>query len=227
MFYEEMIRMDIYRCSFEHHPHLGLEYLKCSATIKLKNRGFPLSKSVYSQITIPLEIFGEHEELVKIQEALIEALRNEKMFTTIYGDLNFSYKKTQNQLTKQWSTYAKGQICDFLYCKTMLEYKSRHKGRVKYGEARIRELEKELKAERKKANKVSIEPKSKRKPTHHKGNANRITKNYDATKVEIEDVELNDFMEELKVEMQAETQEENVCKPKSNILDNLFGDTKW
>ena len=127
MFYEEMIRIDIYRCSFEHHPHYGVDYLKCSGTIKLKNRGFSLVKTVYTQLSIPLEIFGEHEELVKIQEALIEALKKDKMFTTIYGDLNFSYKKTQNQLTKQWQTFAKGQICDFLYCKTIKEYKTRHK----------------------------------------------------------------------------------------------------
>ena len=222
MFYEEMIRIDIYRCSFEHHPHYGVDYLKCSGTIKLKNRGFSLSKTVYTQLSIPLEIFGEHEELVKIQEALIEALKKDKMFTTIYGDLNFSYKKTQNQLTKQWQTFAKGQICDFLYCKTIKEYKTRHKGRVKYGEARIIELEKELKNERKKANKVSIEPKKRSKVTHHKGSSKRVVKNYDATEVEMEDVELNDFMEELKVEMGEKTD-----KTKNNVLDNLFGETKW
>lgn len=222
MFYEEMIRIDIYRCSFEHHPHYGVDYLKCSATIKLKNRGFSLVKTVYTQLSIPLEIFGEHEELVKIQEALIEALKEDKKFTTIYGDLNFSYKKTQNQLTKQWQTFAKGQICDFLYCKTVAEYKSRHKGRVKYGEARIRELEKELKNERKKAHKVSIEPKKRSKVTHHKGSSKRVVKNYDATEVEMEDVELNNFMEELKVEMGEKT-----AKAKNNVLDNLFGETKW
>ena len=221
MFYEEMIRMDIYRCSFVHSPIFGIEYLKCSATIKLKNRGFSLSKTLYSQLSIPLEIYGEHEELVKIQEALIDALKNEKKFTTIYGDLNFSYKKTQNQLTKQWQTFAKGQICDFLYCKTIKEYKTRHKGRVKYGQARIIELEKELKNERKKAHKVSIEPKTRSKVRHNKGTTKKITKNYEAIEVEMEDSELNEFMEELDSEMKGENTNEEV------ELDNVLEEIEW
>lgn len=223
MFYEEMIRMDIYKCSFEYSSYFGVEYLKCSATIRLKNRGFTLSKQIYSQVTIPLEIYGEHEELAKIQEALIEAINNGKSFTTIYGDLNFSYRKSQNKITKQWQTFAKGQICDFIYCRTVMEYKKRHKGRVKYGQARVKELEKELKLERKRAYKVSVEPKKRSKVTHHKGSTKRIVKNFDATEVEMEDVELDNFMEEVKKEME----EEKVEKPTNNILDNLFGETEW
>lgn len=226
MFYEEMIRIDIYKCSFEYSSHYGKEYLKCSGTFKLKNRGFTLNNTVYNSMSTTIQIYGEHEELVKIQEALIEALNSGKKCTPIYTDINFSYKRTKAS-SGNWLTFVSTIVCDFIYCNNVLTYRKLHKDKEKYGAYKIILLEKELKAEKAKVKKIKIEPK-KKKISHRKGSTKRISKNYDAIETEIEDVELNDFMEELKEEMNEELEiQEEKNKPKENILDSIFGETKW
>ena len=226
MFYEEMGKVVITSCDFSHSKYYGVEYLKCKGTAKLRNNGFPLRKSKYTTISSLFEIYGEKEELLKIQQALIEALKNDKEYITIYADLYSEINKIQNQITHQWVTYTKILVPNFKYATTKKEYRTVYKDVEKYGFYQIERLEKILKRERKKPTTIVATPKTKITKNIKATTKSIKTKNREMVVVDISEDEIDNELEQILQDVEEQT-EDNQQQEKPNFLSNIFGDNKW
>lgn len=242
MFYEELAKVSVFSCSFETNQYLNREYLKAKCVVKLRDEGYTLNESKFTQMSSTVEFYGEHEELEKLQLALLEALNSGKKAITTYADLNFSFNRSLNPLTGKYNIYAKIIVCDYKYCVNKKQYHSVYKDKPKYSYALVDRLQKENKKLLNK-NVVIVEKKTKKEIGHLSKINSAQQYNRNMNIVEIEDNDIDKAMEELKTEILENTTTENIeidqeqelidvaeetKESKNNdIFNNLFGETKW
>ena len=141
MFYNERTKLFVRSCSFNFDNTLGKDYLKIKGLIHTDNYNSKIYTSNFSQTFVNVKLFGEKEELEKLQNRLTEALKKEKKQVITYVDLRLKISLwKQGARTTQFYNFF---VEDYIDCPSIPKYRATLKTREKFTINRVKELEKE------------------------------------------------------------------------------------